>query len=131
MKKILEFNEYNNLSKYCNVITDDELLEMCNISPKTTGIENVYIWCGPNPHSHDKRIKISNVPDKWSKSDCFTITIPDLRIIGEVNKSLIDNHELNKIKRFILENIDIINQYSEEKISTDEFISKIKSLREV
>lgn len=124
MKRILEFNEYD-YTKYCNIITDDELLEMCNISPKTTGIDNVFIWVGPNHHYHGRRIKVSNVPNKWSKSDCFTITIPDFKIIGEVNNKLITKDTFEKITKFILDNIIPITQYSDEKISTDEFFQKI------
>jgi hypothetical protein len=114
------------MDKYYNIITDDELLEMCNISPKTTGIKNVFIWVGPNPHYLTKRIKVSNVPNKWSKIDCFTITIPDFKIIGEVNKTLISDEVLSKIEIFINKNIDLIISYSDWKISTNEFISQLK-----
>jgi len=69
MDKIYEFNEYS----LATIITDEELMEMANVSPKKTGIENVYIWFGPNPHSYGRRVKISNIPNKFSKKRLFHI----------------------------------------------------------
>ena len=124
MKNIFEFNEY----KYHTVITDDELLEMANISSKKTGLTNIYIWIGPNPHFHGYRIKVSNIPDKFSKDDCFTITIPKLKIIGNVNRSFIDDKKIKNIFKFIKLNEEIIKQYSDENISTDELIDGLKPI---
>jgi hypothetical protein len=124
MRKIFEFNEYT----LYNSISDIELMEMANVSPRKTGIQDVYIWFGPNPHYHGKRIKVSNVPNKFSKEDCFTITIPDFKIIGNINKKLIDSNKLDKIKELINKNIKIIEDFSDELISTDEFIDKLQSV---
>ena len=57
------------MKKYDRYITElirtnndeQELFELANVTYKTTGIEDVIIWIGPNPTSHDKRIKISNI----------------------------------------------------------------------
>jgi hypothetical protein len=124
MRKIFEFNEYT----LYNSISDIELMEMANVSPRKTGIQDVYIWFGPNPHYHGKRIKVSNIPNKFSKEDCFTITIPDFKIIGDINKKLIDSNKLDKIKELINKNIKIIEDFSDELISTDEFIDKLQSV---
>lgn len=124
MKKIFEFNEYI----LYNSISDIELIEMANVSPRKTGIEDVYIWFGPNPHYHGRRIKVSNIPNKFSKEDCFTITIPDFRIIGNINKKLIDSKKLDRIKELINKNLKIIEDFSDELISTDEFIDKLQSV---
>lgn len=127
MKKIFEFTEHDYI-KYSSYITDDELMEMANISPNKTGIENVYIWIGPNPYSHWKRIKVSNVSWKFKKDDCFTLTIPDFKIIGEVNTKLINNDVLNQIKEFVNLNLKLINDYSDEIITTDELIDNLKKI---
>jgi len=118
IKKVNEFKSYTE-------IDDDELMEMSNISSKTTGIEGVVIWIGPNPHYHGKRVKVSNDIGKFNRSNCFTITIPDLIVIGEVNSNLIDSKKLEKIKKFISINMDVIIKYSDEEILTDEMISSL------
>ena len=125
MENIFEFNVY----KYATLISDTELLEMANVSPKKTGIGGVYIWFGPNPHYHGKRVKVSNTPDKFSKDDCFTITIPKFEIIGKVNKSLITQKVYEDIINFLELNLKLIEDFSDEKISTDEFIDNIVSIK--
>ena len=92
-----QFEFVENLS-----LTEDELMEMANVTQKTTGIENVVIWIGPNPLSHDKIIKVSNSSNKFDGKDCFTLTIPDFKIIGTINKSVIDSKKLEKIKEFVI-----------------------------
>jgi len=124
MKKIFEFNDY----KYISTISDDELMEMDNVSPKKTGIKDVFIWFGPNPHYHGRRIKVSNIANKFSKTDCFTITIPEFEIIGKVNPKLIDSDKLDKIKTLVNKNLKLIEDFSDELISTDEFIDKLVSI---
>jgi hypothetical protein len=124
MKKIYEFNEY----RFATSISDEELMEMANVSPKKTGIKDVYIWFGPNPHYHGKRIKVSNIPNKFSKNDCFTITIPKFEIIGQYNSNLITTSVLDDIIKFVKLNIKAIEDFSDEKISTDEFIDKLISI---
>jgi len=43
---------------------------MSNIGPNITKIENVVIWIGKNPGNHWKRIKVSNVPNKFDENGC-------------------------------------------------------------
>ncbi len=117
MKYIKEFVDY-----------DNELLEMANFTKKTTGIEDVVIWIGPNPPNHGKRIKVSNKIDSFDPQETFTITIPDLKIIGEVNTKLISNQILDKIFDFINKNIEVISEYSDRRISTEELIDRIQKV---
>jgi hypothetical protein len=116
MKKILEFKDYDFYTK----ISESENLEMANISPKKTGLKDVFIWVGPNPHTLGKRIKVSNIPNKFGKDNCFTITIPKFEIIGEV-ESWITTEHIKDLEKFISINMDLIIDFSDEKISTDEF----------
>ena len=118
IKKVNEFKSYIE-------IDDNELMEMSNISSKTTGIEGVVIWLGPNPHYHGRRVKVSNDIGKFNRSNCFTITLPDLNIIGDVNSNLIDNKKMEKIKKFISINMEVIIKYSDEEILTDEMINSL------
>jgi hypothetical protein len=120
IKNIKEFVEYDDL--------DNELLEMVNFTKKTTGIDDVVIWIGPNPSNHGKRIKVSNKPNSFDPYDTFIITIPDLEIIGDFNKKFIKDYTLNKIYQFIKTNIQVITEYSDRKISTEELIERIKKV---
>ena len=83
------------------------------------------IWIGPNTHYQGKVIKVSNIPNKSGKDDCFTLTIPDFEIIGNINIELITNEILEKIKLFTNTNIKLINDFSDELISTDELIDNL------
>jgi hypothetical protein len=129
MKKILEYHDYQKNIKLYTTISDEELMEMANISPKKTGIDNVFLWVGPNPVTHGKRIKVSNIPNKFSKDDCFTITIPEYKVVGNVNTKLISNKVLEDIILFIEINKNIIIDFSDEKISTDELIDNLISIK--
>ena len=123
MKKIKTFDELFEFKD--NIFSDEELLEMANASEKITGIENVVIWMGPPPASHGHRIKVSNIPNSFKTEDCFIITIPDFKVIGEINKSLIDQKKFDNIIKFIQLNMDNIILYSEYKIETSDFLNKL------
>jgi hypothetical protein len=123
----MEYKDHEYL-KYATSISDEELMEMANISPDKTGIKDVFIWVGPNPTTHWRnwrRIKVSNIPNKFDKKNCFTITVPDFKIIGETNDKLITSKILTDIKKFIKLNMQLICDYSDEKISTDKLIDNI------
>jgi hypothetical protein len=122
MKHIKNIREYIDNDLY------DELFEMSNFTKKTTGIEDVVIWIGPNPPQHGRRIKVSNKPNSFDIYDTFTISIPDLEIIGEVDTKFIKKDKLNQIFEFINNNIEVISEYSDRKISTEELIEKIKKV---
>ena len=115
MKNVVKYFEFINNS---NNLSEDELFEMANVTEETTGIKDVVIWIGPNPKSHGKRVKVSNIPGKISSSDCFTITLPNFEIIGNINKKFIDSIKLKEVKEFISNKL--IEDYSDYKISTKE-----------
>lgn len=123
MKKYKTFN----INEYKHSLIEQELMEMANVTEKTTGIENVVIWIGPNPTTHGKRIKISNVPNKFDGKDCFTMTIPDFFIIGETSK-YITQEKIEQIKKFVNLNLEIIIQYSDYLISTEDLLNNLKSI---
>ncbi|MCK9417035.1 hypothetical protein M0Q97_10285 [Candidatus Dojkabacteria bacterium] len=121
---IFKLNEFYNYS----TISEDELLEMSNITDEDSGIKNVVLWIEPSPTYHGKRIKVSNIPNSFETSDCFTITIPDFKIIGNINKKFITNKKIKQIMKFIELNIDSIIDYSDKKISTRKLLDNIKSI---
>jgi len=124
---ITDFNKYNKINEFNKYITftDDELLELANATEKKTGIKNVVIWMGPPPPKHSHRIKVSNIPNSFEIDNCFTITIPDFKIIGEVDNSFINKKKLDKIFEFIKLNMDNIILYSERKTETSDFLDNL------
>ena len=115
-------HEYHN---YATFITDEEKMTLTDISPEQIGIEDVYIWVGANPHTQDRRIKVSNIPNDFHGKDCFTMTIPDFKIIGNPNPELITDDIMKDIIKFVELNLQLIYDYSDEKMATDEFFDKI------
>jgi hypothetical protein len=59
---------------------------------------------------------------------CFTITIPDNKIIGKVNTSLITKKILNQIFNFIDINQEIIIRYSDYEIETIDLLNGLKKV---
>lgn len=107
---------------------EPRLLEMANVGKKHTGIDNVVLWIGMDPQQHFLRVKVSNVPGKWS-SDNFTITIPKLDIVGKINKSFISGEVLDDILNWIKLNLETIIAYETgEIVYTDDFLEKLKPI---
>lgn len=126
----IKINEFLNNIKYDQSLTDDELFEMTNLYGNHTGLDDVVIWVGSSLKSnHGKRIKVSNLKTKMGSSmDCFTITIPELKIIGRVNRKHITKDKMNKIFDFINLNMQIILDICDEKIDAVEFIQNMKKV---
>lgn len=118
--KILEFRDFN--------LTNQELMEMANITDETSGIQDVVIWIGPKEPSHGDRVKISNIPNSFNGHNCFTMTIPDLKIIGEIDNTFITSKKLKKIKEFINKNMNVILQYSHFQISTKTLLDTLQKI---
>ena len=124
MKRKSKSKEHEYL-KYATFITDEEKMTLTDISPRQIGIKDVFIWVGSNPHTHDRRIKVSNVPNDFHGKDCFTMTIPDFKIIGEPNRKVVTAEIMSDIRKFIELNMQLIYDYSDDKMATDQFFDKI------
>lgn len=111
-----------------NYLSEDELLEMANVTDVITGIKDVVLWLGPQKNSRNKMIKVCNIPNKISSVDCFTIVVPKFEIVGFVNEQFIDEFKMDKIKEFIIVNQQLIEDYSDYKISTKYFLDGLKSV---
>lgn len=95
------------------------------IEPVDSGLDGVYMWIGPNPTNHGKRIKISNKKHTFDESDCFCVSIPKLDIVVGENK-LFKDKELENIYEFININLDVINDLYDKKIDNITFINNLK-----
>ena len=131
MEHIKKYNDYLNINEYLNPpMTEQELLEMSNYWQDDTGLDNtIVLYMGSTVNTpHVPRIKVSNIPGKsmGNSRDSFTITVPKLIIIGNINKKHINNKKLKTIFEFIMINEQAIIDISNEIISTGEFVKSLK-----
>ena len=139
---ILSYNEFVEDQNYetieellQTVYTDEMLLEMANISQSTTGLD-VIIWVHTNnTQSTGKhnlpRIKFqNNTATKIQINELIPISISDdpkiLLKNNDLNKIKISQTQINGIKQWIMKNKEILIDYWEEKITTDELFQKLK-----
>jgi hypothetical protein len=139
---ILSYNEFVEDQNYetieellQTVYTDEMLLEMANISQSTTGLD-VIIWVQTNnTQSTGKhnlpRIKFqNNTATKIQINELIPISISDdpkiLLKNNDLNKIKISQTQINGIKQWIMKNKEILIDYWEEKIMTDELFQKLK-----
>jgi len=138
---ILSYNEFVEDQNYetieellQTVYTDEMLLEMANISQSTTGLD-VIIWVQTNnTQSTGKhnlpRIKFqNNTATKIQTNELIPISISDNpRILlknSDLNKIKISQTQINGIKQWIMKNKEILIDYWEEKITTDELFQEL------
>jgi hypothetical protein len=100
----------------------NKIYEFSNLYPIETGFDNIVMWIEPKPQNHWYRIKVSNTPNKFDKFDNFSITIPDLKIIGSPNKKLISTETLNNLLNFVDKFGEAIIAFSENKIYKQDFV---------
>ena len=95
-------------------MSDNFLYEMANFTKEDTGL-NPVVFLSPKMASHGCRIKVSNTIGKMTADDTFSISIPDLKIYGEMKLKIKD---LDQVLNWAAANGDIILQYWNSKIST-------------
>lgn len=139
---IMSYNEFVEDQNYetieellQTVYTDEMLLEMATISQNTTGLD-VIIWVQTNnTQSTGKhnlpRIKFqNNTATKIQINELIPISISDdpkiLLKNNDLNKIKISQTQINGIKQWIMKNKEILIDYWEEKITTDELFQKLK-----
>jgi len=115
-------------------MTAEELLEMSNYWGGSLGLDDtIVLWIGSSRgEPHGNRIKVSNIPGKsmGSSKNCFTITIPDLKIVGNVNTSHITSKKLKSIFGFIKLNEELLIDFCQENIDAIEFAKRLKKYYE-
>ena len=139
---IMSYNEFVEDQNYetieellQTVYTDEMLLGMATISQNTTGLD-VIIWVQTNnTQSTGKhnlpRIKFqNNTATKIQINELIPISISDdpkiLLKNNDLNKIKISQTQINGIKQWIMKNKEILIDYWEEKITTDELFQKLK-----
>ena len=139
---IMSYNEFVEDQNYetieellQTVYIDEMLLGMATISQNTTGLD-VIIWVQTNnTQSTGKhnlpRIKFqNNTATKIQINELIPISISDNPKIllknNDLNKIKISQTQINGIKQWIMKNKEILIDYWEEKITTDELFQKLK-----
>ena len=142
MKHIKKFDEFTEDQNYetidellQTIYTDEMLLEMANISQNTTGLD-VIIWVQTNnTQSTGKhnlpRIKFqNNMETRVQINELIPISISDNPKIllnnNDLNKIKISQAQINGLKQWIVQNKEILIDYWEENITTDELFQKLK-----
>ena len=134
--EFIEDQNYETMDELLQTVyTDEMLLEMANISQNTTGLD-VIVWVQTiNTQSTGKhnlpRIKFqNNTSTKIQINELIPISISDEPKIllknNDLNKIKISQAQINVIKQWIIKNKEILIDYWEEKITTDELFQKLK-----
>ena len=91
----------------------------------------VNIWIdGPRNLQHGKRIKFqNNYSDKFDETDLLTMTISDDPKLGKTFKKVkVKQKDIDTIRSWVILNKDILLEYSEGNMASDELSEKLKSL---
>lgn len=96
----------------------------CNINNK----EDIYIWMGlPNEDSKQHRIKVVNKLNNCDpKTSVFTILIPQMMVIGNINKDIFNNDIINDIISYINLNMNTILDFSNDKTDLSQLLDNLK-----
>ena len=134
--EFIEDQNYETIDELLQTVYSDEmLLEMANISQNTTGLD-VIIWVQTNNTQstvkHNlPRIKFqNNTATKIQINELIPISIsenPEILLKNnDFNKIKISQAQINAVKQWIVKNKEILTDYWEEKITTDELFQKLK-----
>jgi hypothetical protein len=111
-------------------LTEFELTAMCNAVGPETGLGSVVVWVGPTDNQHGPRVKVSNIPNTITSKDCFSITLPDLEVIGEV---LISKKKLKEVFKFVELNMELLMEAdtkgrSDNHMPSSELLRRLKKI---
>jgi hypothetical protein len=103
--------------------------EFCNLSVRTTGIENVFIQIySIFGNTHTPRIKVSNVYGKFDSTDHFYIGLRKYKVI--IGWPKISQEELNLVRKWAKINRAALLRYWKDghEIPTSEFLDTLKPI---
>ena len=125
---------FKDLNEKLQIFIEDKfaIQEMANFKGNEFNLP-VNIWIdGPREMKHGKRIKIqNNYSTNFMTGDLISITISNEPKIGKTfNKIKIKSKDIEKIKKWIIQNKDILEQYADGNMSTKELIIQLKPLQE-
>jgi hypothetical protein len=122
------------LKKYIELVEQQEaqglLHEMANVGPARHGIENVYIHVGSVEKApYWLRVKVSNVPGRYERSDSFVIKMPSLDYDPTQVANWITPRIMKKILSWIKLNQQVLYDYETGTITdTDVFLNSLSKI---
>ena len=120
----------NELIEAINRLYEDlfPLNEMSNYHGEELNLP-VNIWIdGPRNLQHGKRIKFqNNYSTKFDETNLITLTLSDNPTLGKTFKRVkVKSKDIEKIKKWILLNKDVLEDYANGNLSTRELDTKLK-----
>lgn len=96
------------------------------IQTKDTGLTRV-IWIGPyDSTGHYLRIKIQNPKTSHNSQEWASLTIPELKLIPDRERTDISAKELKDIEKFAINNKDCLDDFAKDKIDFETLQDKIE-----
>ena len=121
---------FKDLNEMLQIYLEDKfaIQEMANFRGSTFNLP-VNIWIdGPREMKHGKRIKVqNNYSTNFMVGDLISLTIEDNPRLGKTAKKVqIKTKDIEIIKRWIVENKQVLLRYSNGELSTEELIQLLK-----
>lgn len=113
-----------------NAITEEQLFEMARIKQADSGLPYVMFASTKEyePGQHWARIKISNIPNTFSKDDNFSIAIINPRVVA--GKPKYSQSKVNDIIDWVkLNHVPLMKYWNEEYDSDSEFYDALEPLK--
>ena len=107
------------------------LNEMSNYKGKKYNLP-VNIWVdGPRTLKHGKRIKFqNNYSEKFDETDLLTMTISEEPRLGKTFKKIkVKNRDIEKLKQWVILNKDILLQFADGNIDSQDLGSMLKPIQ--
>lgn len=111
------------------IITEDHLCEMARVKPTDSGLPFI-IFVSTRDYgigNHWARIKVSNIPGKYSKEDNFSISVDNPRVVA--GKPAYTHSKVQDIIDWVKLNHDPLIKYWNDEYESDvEFYHDLKRL---
>lgn len=125
---------FKDLNEKLQIFLEDKfaIQEMANFKGSTFNLP-MNIWIdGPREMKHGKRIKIqNNYSTNCMTGDLLTLTISDNPQLGKTfTKIRIKNKDIEKVRQWIIQNKQVLNDYTNGKIFTEDLLKLLKPLQE-
>ena len=124
---------FKDLNERLQIFLEDKfaIQEMANFKGEEFNLP-VNIWIdGPREMKHGKRIKIqNNYSTNFMLGDLISITISDNPQLAKTfNKIKIKNKDIEKVKKWIIQNKQVLEMYADGKLSTKQLVNELKPLQ--
>jgi|SRR5580704_4156377 hypothetical protein len=114
------------ISDKANALSSDELFEMANLYPRTTGLP-MTVWVGPRGNArHDVRIKVNMAHGNQMTID--NVAVVGVRPTPHIIAGTLSANDERAVSEWVNLNASAIIKYWEGKIDTLELVQFLKRL---